>query len=165
MERLITEKSALFLPTEPEDPASPIGNPGFRLIKTGRLSLRLNPLVLVRRLQAELTVLVIAPGQMKNLAPRYGSARGSVALADRRTCGILVDRAARSDRQGEFVEYRGKPSRRRRVGSEFVVTTSQILNERVPPDHDTRGQGGGVEPSRRSDIPLAGHVHIIGLFS
>ncbi len=64
---------------------------------------------------------------------------GSVALADRRTAGSWLIALPGQDRQGEFVECRGEPSRRCRVGSEFVVTTSQILNERVPPDHDTRG--------------------------
>ncbi len=70
---------------------------------------------------------------------RSSSAAGTVALADRRSCGILVERAVWSDRQQEFVECGSQPQTRNRVGSEFVVTTSQVLNERMPSDHETRG--------------------------
>ncbi len=79
---------------------------------------------------------------------RSSSAAGTVALADRRSCGILVERAVRSDRQQEFVECGSQPQTRNRVGPEFVVTTSQVLNERMPPDHDTRGPDRPQSPHR-----------------
>jgi hypothetical protein len=68
---------------------------------------------------------------------------GTVALIDRRARRTGVASAFRSDRCAEFVECR-RDTQMLVAGfdAEFAMAASQVLDERVPADHHTRGPVG-----------------------
>ncbi len=76
-------------------------------------------------------------GSASSLAPRM-CATGTVALADRRSRGILVERGGRSDCQGEFVVsaevsalHEGELRFWRDVGTLYAIALGDAMSDRV----------------------------------